>query len=487
MTRRQAEAAALAVVGVLFVVAAWARLRALLATPFPTGVDGYWYLIEVRSLLERGRLHYPSAPLVPWLMAAAALVLEPVLALKSVAAVGSAALVWPSYWIGKRISGSVGPALLGAALAATSAQSSFLATEFVTQAVGLSLALGFVAALAAALERPGARRLGLALALYVLCALTHKTALGLASLFAAPPVIAHLWRTRGLRVALTAAAAIAAGALVFLGIAGRAPLRQLLRGTADGSFAVLATPGRPSLVLGYEVALAAGLAALALGLAFARKPAQGPRLPALAVGLFAFAIGQALPWIDISDDQGLGYRLRLCACVCLAPAAALVAARLSAWLLPVLRPILLGGATLLVLLLRPWHSDEGVIKAHPAMVEATSRLAAVVPPGTFVVIPERHTAFMAAWYARLDVHLRPPAASDPTKTFRLLPGAAIRPGLWAALDDLRARPVAGVAPPPALHPLHPNGLVLLPEPTFQYLVARLPAAERLWYETWVVQ
>src|SRR5512137_3126018 len=100
MTRRQVEAAALAVVGILFVVAAWARLRALLATPFPTGVDGYWYLIEVRSLLERGRLHYPSAPLVPWLMAAAALVMDPVLALKSVAAVGSAALVWPSYWIG---------------------------------------------------------------------------------------------------------------------------------------------------------------------------------------------------------------------------------------------------------------------------------------------------------------------------------------------------------------------------------------------------
>jgi hypothetical protein len=29
--------------------------------------------------------------------------------------------------------------------------------------------------------------------------------------------------------------------------------------------------------------------------------------------------------------------------------------------------------------------------------------------------------------------------------------------------------------------------VLLPEPSFQYILARLPAAERLWYETWLVQ
>jgi hypothetical protein len=104
-----------------------------------------------------------------------------------------------------------------------------------------------------------------------------------------------------------------------------------------------------------------------------------------------------------------------------------------------------------------------------------------------VVVPERHTAFMAGWYARANVRLRPPPTADPARTFRLLPGAAIRPGLWAALDDLRAHPVPGVAPSLDLHSLHPNGLVALREPTFQYLVTRLPEDERRWYQAWNVR
>ena len=138
--------------------------------------------------------------------------------------------------------------------------------------------------------------------------------------------------------------------------------------------------------------------------------------------------------------------------------------------------------------LRPWHSNEGVIRAHPSMVAATARLAGVLPPETVVVVPERHTAFMAAWYGRVNTRLRPPPAVDVDRTFRLLPGAAIRPGLWSALEDLRAHPVAGVAPSLDLHAFHPNGLVLLAENTFfQYLVARLPTSELQWYRDWVVQ
>ena len=485
MTRRQVEVGAFSVAAALFVVAAWARLHALRASPFPTGIDGYWYLIQVRALLEHGRLQHPSAPLVPWLMAAAAHFVDPILAVKTVAALGSAALVLPAYLIAKRVSGGAGPALLGSALVATNAQSFFLCTEFVKQAVGLSVALGFVAALAALLDRPSWARGALALALLTLCALTHKTALGLALLLAAAPVIAHLWRAR--RRLVAPAAAFLAGGLVLLLSAGARLPHHLLRGSADFSFAVLATPGRPSLVLGHEVALAAGLAVVTLGLAILRKPEGGARLPALAVGFVAFAVLQGLPWLDVADDQGLGYRLRLCACVCLPPCAAFVAARLLAGAKPRLRTAVLALAIGAVLALRPWTSDEGVIKAHPAMVEATRRLAGVLPPDTTVVVPERHTAFMAAWYARLGVRLRPAADSDPSRTFRLLPGAAIRPGLWAALDELRAHPVAAVAPTVDVHPLHPNGLVLLAEPTFRYLVGRLPASERQWYEAWVVQ
>ena len=247
---------------------------------------------------------------------------------------------------------------------------------------------------------------------------------------------------------------------------------------------MLDTPGKIPLLLGRESALAAGLAMVALGLA---ALPSAPRLPALAIGFLAFAIYQALPWLNIGDDQGLAYRLRLCACICLAPCAALVGSRALRWAQPKIRTTLLASLTCGVLLLRPWHSDEGVIKAHPAMVEATARLAGVLPPEAVVIVPERHTAFMAAWYGRASTRLQPPPVIDIGRTFRLLPGAAIRPGLWAELEELRAHPVAGVAPPRDLHSLHPNGLVLLSENTFQYLVVRLPTSEMQWYRDWVVQ
>jgi hypothetical protein len=487
--KTRTELGALVATGALVAAAAWIRLRALQVSPYPTGVDGYWYLIQVRSLLEQGRLYYPSAPLVPCLMAGLSLIFDPVLAVKVIAALGTAALIVPAYVIARRISGAAGPALLGAALTATSAQSFFLCTEFVKQGVGLSLAMGFVASLAALLERPGKSRAALAAGAFLLCLLAHKTALGLALVMAGPPVAVRLWRSRR-QVAVWVGLAIGGVGSLALAWAARdemAPLRHLFRSSADFSFAVLSAPGRVSLILGHEVALVAALAVVALGLAWLRKPVEGPRLPWLAIGFVAFAIFQGLPWLDVADDQGLGYRLRLCACVCLAPCSALVASQLVGWARPRMRTALLALTIGLVLMLRPWSSDEGVIKAHPAMVEATARLAGVLPPDATVVIPERHTAFMAAWYGRVDVRLRPPPIIVPGRTFRLLPGAAIRPGLWAALDELRAHPVVGVAPALALHALHPSGLVLLAEPTFQYLVAQLPAAERRWYAAWVVQ
>lgn len=473
----------------LFVVAAWVRLHALRESPYPTGIDGYWYLIQVRSLLERGHLYFPSAPLVPWLMAAAALLFGPVLAVKTIAAVGSALLVVPSYWVARRVSGERGPALLGAALVATSAQSFFLCTEFVKQAVGLTLAVGFAAALAAVLDRPSRARVAVAATFLLSCALAHKTALALALLMAGPPVAIVLWRRRGSAVVhlALAAAFVCAIAVAWAAHDVLAPLRGLFHRHADLSFAVLNTPGRIPLVLGHEVALTAGLAAVALALSLLRKPADGPRLPALAIGFIAFALLQALPWLNIADDQGLGYRLRLCACVCLAPCSALVAARILRTTRPTTRTVLLALVVCSVLAFRPWHSDEGVIKAHPAMVEATSRLAGVLPPEAVVVVPERHTAFMATWYGHVNTRLRPTPVADESRTYRLLPGAAIRPGLWTALDQLRAHPVTGVAPSIDLHSLHPNGLVLLPENTFQHLISELPEFERQWYKEWVVQ
>jgi hypothetical protein len=468
-------------VAALVTAAFLARLQALRASPFPTGVDGFFYLLQVRSLLEHGQLYSPSAPLVPWLMAGLSLVTGPVLAMKMVAALGSAALITPAYLLAKRLSHAVGPALLGAAMVATSAQSIFLSTEFVKQAVGLSLAMGFVAGLAWLLDRPGWRRGLVAAGLLVASALAHKMAVGLAVLWTWPLLAPRLWNSRRSLIGSCL------GLLALLWIARKdlAVFGQLFQTHADLSFAVLTSQGRASLVLGHEVALAAMMAFLVLVLAWLRKPKQ-ERLPPLVIGFCAFALFQALPWINNSDDQGVGYRLRLASCACLGPCAAVLAKQVLGERGPRLRLGLLVMAIGLVLL-RPWSPHEGVVKAHPAMVEATRHLRGVLPPGTIVVIPERHTAFMAAYYGDVTVRLRPPTPLDPERTVRLLPGAAIRPALAAALDRMRSHPVPGVVPAMALHSLHPNGLVLFSEPTFQYLVAGLPTEEQRWYQAWPVQ
>jgi hypothetical protein len=479
-----ADALAAALAVALFLLAGWLRLRGLLASPYPCGVDGYWYLMQARAWIEQGRFAYPSAPLVPWSMAQLARVVDPVLAMKLVAAFGSAALVLPAFLVARRVAGP-GPALLGAALTATSAESSFLATEFVKQAVGLPLAVGFLVALDACLAQPKRARAAVAIVLLAACAATHKTAVGLALLLGLGPLAPWFWQRRSharVRVgAIVLAGAVVAGVV----LAWPRGLAHLLSAHADLGFAVLATPGRAPLVLGHEVAWVAGLAAAALLVLWLRRPRSATA--GLVLGFVVLGLAQALPWLSVADDQGLGYRLRLCGCICLAPCAALVAAEVSRRWSPALRAALLGAALAAVLSVRSWQAHEGVVTAHPAMVEATARLAGKVPAGTLVVVPERHTAFMAAYYGRLDVRLRPPPALDPARTLRLLPGAAIRPGLWAALDELRARPRPDIAPTVALHAMHPNGLVLLSEATFQHLLARLPEAEQQWYRRWVVQ
>ena len=66
----QRTAIALIAVALLALVAysAWHRYGFLASSPFPLGIDGYFYPIQLRSLLETGHLIYPASPLALWLM-----------------------------------------------------------------------------------------------------------------------------------------------------------------------------------------------------------------------------------------------------------------------------------------------------------------------------------------------------------------------------------------------------------------------------------
>jgi hypothetical protein len=63
------------------------RWNVLSASPFPIGVDGYFYPVQLRSLLETGELQYPASPLAFWLLAPFAAATDPMTGAKLGAAV----------------------------------------------------------------------------------------------------------------------------------------------------------------------------------------------------------------------------------------------------------------------------------------------------------------------------------------------------------------------------------------------------------------
>src|ERR1700733_15835615 len=147
-------AALVALVGWSF----WQRWMVLSSSPFPIGVDGYFYPIQVRSLLEHGVLQYPASPLTLWWMTPFAAATDPIIGAKLGAALGGALVAIPAFLVGARLGNGRAPGLLAAVIAVGSAGSAYLTIEFVKQGIGLTVALLALWLVLGALEAPTWRR-----------------------------------------------------------------------------------------------------------------------------------------------------------------------------------------------------------------------------------------------------------------------------------------------------------------------------------------
>jgi len=133
-----------AIAAALVALVAWSfrqRWAMLAATPFPTGIDGYFYPIQLRSLLEHGALQYPASPLTFWFMAPFAAATDPITGAKLGAAIGGALIALPAYGVGARLGGHRGAGLVAASYATLSTGSAYLSIEFVKNGLGLTVAL----------------------------------------------------------------------------------------------------------------------------------------------------------------------------------------------------------------------------------------------------------------------------------------------------------------------------------------------------------
>lgn len=462
-----------------------ARYRFLAASPYPFGVDGYFYAVELRSLLERGALHYPAAPLTFWLLAPLAAVGGAIGAVKVGAAIASAAIAIPIYGVGRELGAGRGPSLAAAAVAATSPASSYAAVELVKSGVGLVLATAALWALLFAARRGGRGRLALFAALALATWLAHKAGFALLLVAAGP----YLWiwlpaRGRLAAVALLAAA-LAAAALAPERLLGAGDLRlagDLFSAHADLSLAPLRRADGP-LAFGHEVPLAAAAAAALWALWLARGlPDEGraARAPWVLAGPALLALVAVLPWIDCRSPEGPGFRLRLlCAlplALCLAPLLARLGRKSAAAGL---------GLAGFVVALRPAIDEAPVVEQPPALIAAVGAAAGLVPEGDVVITPERRLVFATTWLTGARAARRP-AGIPFVHRWRLVPRAYAGPALLEAIAELRRAGWPDLEPPRSLHPYDVDGLLLMREATWDALLDRLPARRRAAYESWPV-
>lgn len=500
LRERGVAIAALVVAVGLAVYAAHARAEALFASPYPVGIDGYFYPVQLRSLFEDGALYYPSSPLAVWLMAPLAWLTDPITGAKLGAAIGTAAGVVPAYYLGRRLGGDRGLGLLAAGLWATSAESFYLSAEFVKNGIGLTLAASFLAALSWALDAPSRRRLALAAIALVATLLTHKQAFAFAVVLGAAPVAVCLhqrgvsWRAMLAVVAAGALAALGLGVVWpdrFLGARDLELVGALFTRAADITVPVLDPRGPAVLRFGHEALMAGvlGLAVVALAAAGRRVTLLGAapgRAHDRALGLAAaaVAIALALPWIDVSDPQGLGFRLRLVAFVPLVLCAAAAAGRALGGLSGLTRAGLVLGFAVGWVASRPPTSTEGLVTVEGHMQAAVRAVEAYVPADEVVICPQRSLVFMITWYTGLDARLRPDEI-EPARRWRLLPSRMVHRDLMRAIESVRGDRSAGVPAPIGLHPRHENGVVLMPEATWRVVMERAPARVRQQYRRWL--
>lgn len=540
------------------------RWNVLSASPFPLGVDGYFYPVQLRSLLETGSLQYPASPLAIYLLAPFAAATDPITGAKLGAAVLGALIALPAYGVGMHLGRDVddrgrGPGLIAAALATSSAGSMYMTIEFVKNGIGLTVALTALWLVLRALSSPSRRAVAFAIAGIVLAMLTHKMAAGLVLGIAIPAAIAEAHRRGKLkwRRALPIAIAVAIPAVVvlvgiamperFLSPSDLALLDGLFTTDAQWSLPVLAN----KLTLGYEPVICAALSVAAAAVLIAERGNARSRLLLIAVllqttgvlivlgaalvregaisglvavGGIAFVVGGtlldkhaaklpgarmekregagrdvaawgvialglviALPWLDVTSGQGLAMRLRVIAFVPMALCGAIVARAVfriamqhlrGGWKMP--RSVMAAVVALAIVFLHiGGKRTEGQILTHPALV--ASAQAVRIPDGGVAIVQERHIAYMISWYARAPISMRPePIAAE--RRYRVMPLAFI--GIGSALDAELLAARDRELPPIGVHPLHPNGMVVVPEATWRAVLDRIIGLERIKLEQW---
>jgi hypothetical protein len=151
------------------------------------------------------------------------------------------------------------------------------------------------------------------------------------------------------------------------------------------------------------------------------------------------------------------------------------------------RTIVLAGVAAIVFVVGAARlSAEGEVVMHPALAAATANAAGQIPPGATAIVPERRILYPVRWYTRAPVSLRPEHVPSAQRV-RVI-GLTYMGGPGSPLD--RAIDAAGrepsIAAPVQLYPGVHDGLVLVTEPTWDWVLAHVPDDVRAYYTRWPI-
>jgi hypothetical protein len=208
-----------------------------------------------------------------------------------------------------------------------------------------------------------------------------------------------------------------------------------------------------------------------------------PAEAAVVWAALALVVLTSWPALDVADPDALGFRLRVAVFAPASIVAAAAASRALAGLAAERRLIVAAAVSLLWIGLRDPAPAEGLVDTEVPMVAATAAIRGALPADAVVISAERHLGFQAVWFARVPMRLRPESV-PPARRWRMLPLGLIgwKSPLDQALRDARGQPQ--LVPPIGVHPGHPNGLVLVPEATWEWVLTRLPPRSQTWWREW---
>lgn len=294
---------------ILIIAAAFAAHINLLArSPFPSGSDGYVFLVQARSLLEGKGLHYHDPSLFYLILTPLNAIAGPVNALRISIAIISSMCAAGIFLLARADGRSVPEQVCATAWGAFSPACFFFCTQYPKQFLGVAFFILFMYSLRS-------RRIAYAVLFLVGAILSHRFSAALALIFIIPYFIRKIGRGRIFRVALIAGTVLLVFAAIIATVPGTLSLRDFSRLELNHitfpvppimSFAIIyGTSNRihPLIIIDAALSLLAILRVLVLII-------RGKRLSAWTLSLAVSALILSVPLFSFAEG-GAGYRLYL--------------------------------------------------------------------------------------------------------------------------------------------------------------------------------